>query len=71
MQRTLRRLPQATFILELHLQRDPPQSVNLLHQIERTGYFLRAINYEGEVVPAEAATIFGQPQEHWTLWLQR
>jgi hypothetical protein len=71
MQETLRRFPQVAVVLELHLWRDPPQTVNLLHQIERTGYLRRAINYEGEVVPADAATILGQPQEHWTLWLQR
>jgi FkbM family methyltransferase len=71
MQKTLRRFPHAVVIMELHLQRDPPQAVSLLHQVERAGYHLRAINYEGEVVPTEAATILGQPQEHWTLWLQR
>jgi FkbM family methyltransferase len=71
MQKTLRRFPHAAVVLELHLQRDPPQAVSLLHQVERAGYHLRAINYEGEVVPTEAATILGQPQEHWNLWLVR
>jgi FkbM family methyltransferase len=71
MQETLRRFPHAAVVLELHLQRDPPQTVNLLHQVDRAGYRRRAINYEGEVVPTKAATILGQPQEHWTLWLLR
>jgi FkbM family methyltransferase len=71
MQKTLRRFPHTVVVMELHLQRDPPQTVGLLHQIERAGYALRTINYEGEVVPTEAATILGQPQEHWTLWLRK
>lgn len=71
MQRTLRRFPQAIVVLELHLERDPPQTVGFLHEIERAGYPLRSINYEGEVAPVEADTILAQPQEHWTLWLQR
>jgi FkbM family methyltransferase len=70
MQKTLRRFPRAAVVLELHLQRDPPQAVGLLHQIERT-YGLRCINYEGEIVPTDAATILARPQEHWTLWLQK
>jgi FkbM family methyltransferase len=69
MQQTLRCFPHAVVVMELHLQRDPPQTVGLLHQIERAGYALRTINYDGEVVPADGATILGQPQEHWTLWL--
>jgi hypothetical protein len=40
-------------------------------EIERAGYALRSINYEGEVVPVEADTILAQSQEHWTLWAQR
>ena len=71
MQQVLRRFPHAVVVLELHLQRDPPQAVNLLHQVERTDYLLRSINYEGEVVPVRADTIRAQPQEHWTRWLQR
>ena len=71
MQKTLLRFPHAAVVLELHLQRDPPQAVNLLHQIEHAGYALRAINYEGEVVPTEAATILANLQEHWILWLQK
>jgi FkbM family methyltransferase len=71
MQRTLRRFPHAAVVLELHLQRDPPQTVGFLHEIERAGYPLRVITYEGEVVSADAATILARPQEHWTLWLVR
>ncbi|MFN4261634.1 MAG: FkbM family methyltransferase [Gemmataceae bacterium] len=71
MQQTLRRFPHAAVVLELHLQRDPPQTVGLLHEIERAGYLLRSINYEGEVVPVEPDMILAQPQEHWTLWLWR
>src|SRR5581483_7164891 len=71
MQKTLRRFPHAAVVLELHLQRDPPQTVGFLHEIERAGYPLHAINYEGEVVPVEADTILAQPLEHWNLWLVR
>ena len=71
MQQTLRRFPHAAIVLELHLQRDPPQTVSLLHQIERAGYALRTVGYEGDIVPTDAATILAQPQEHWTLWLLR
>lgn len=71
MQQTLRRFPQTVVVLELHLQRDPPQTFELLKEIERAGYYLRAINYEGEVEPVEATTILNRPQEHWTLWLAR
>jgi FkbM family methyltransferase len=71
MQETLRRFPRAAIVLELHLQRDPPQTIGFLHKIERVGYKLRSINYEGEVVPTDAATVLAKPQEHWTLWLQQ
>jgi hypothetical protein len=71
MKESLRRFPHAAVVLELHLQRDPPQTVGFLHEIERAGYPLRSINYEGEIAPADAATILAQPQEHWTLWLQK
>lgn len=71
MQQTLRRFPHTVVVLELHLQRDPRQTVGILHEIERAGYPLRSINYDGEVVPVEADTILAQPQEHWTLYLQR
>ena len=67
MQKTLRRFPNVAVVFELHLQRDPSQTLHLLHQIERAGYALRSINYEGAIVPAEAATILAQPREHWTL----
>jgi hypothetical protein len=71
MQDTLRRFPHAAVVLELHLWRDPPQAVGLLHEIERAGYLLRSINYEGEVGPTDPDTILARPQEHWALWLQR
>jgi len=71
MQETLRRFPQAVVMLELHLQRDLPQAMSLLHQIETASYRLMAIDYEGEIVETDRAAILGLPQEHWTLWLQR
>jgi FkbM family methyltransferase len=71
MQETLRRFPHAVVVLELHLQRDPPQTVGILHQLQRAGYPLRSINYEGDLVPTAPDTILARPQEHWTLWLQR
>jgi hypothetical protein len=71
MQQTLRRFPHAAIVIELHLQRDPPQTIGFLHEIERAGYPLRSINYDGDIVPVEADTILAQPQEHWALWLRR
>jgi FkbM family methyltransferase len=71
MQATLRRFPHAAVVLELHLQRDPPQTVRFLHQLQRAGYSLRSIGYEGDLVSTDAETILARPQEHWTLWLQR
>jgi FkbM family methyltransferase len=71
MQATLRRFPHAVVVLELHLQRDPPQTVGVLHQLQRAGYSLRSIGYEGNLVPTNAYAILARPQEHWTLWLQR
>jgi len=71
MQETLRRFPHVAVVLELHLQRDPPQAVGLLHQLQRAGYALRAIGYEGDLVPTDPDTILAHPQEHWTLWLQK
>lgn len=71
MQQTLRRFPHAAVVLELHLQRDPPQTVGFLHQLQRGGYSLRSIGYEGDPVPTDPETIIAQPKEHWTLWLQR
>lgn len=71
MRQTLNRFPHAAVVLELHLQRDPPQTVGFLHEIERAGYQLRGIDYDGEIVPTDAATILAKPHEHWTLWLQK
>jgi FkbM family methyltransferase len=71
MQKTLSRIPQAIIVLELHLERDPPQTLSLLHQIEAAGFALRTINYEGEIVETGRTAIISQPQEHWALWLTR
>lgn len=71
MQNVLQRFPHAAVVMELHLRRDPPQTVGLLHQIESAGYRLQCVSYEGDVVSADADTILTRPQEHWTLWLQK
>jgi FkbM family methyltransferase len=71
MQETLRRFPRMAVVMELHLQRDPPQTVGYLHKFECAGYAIRCVNYEGEVVPTDATAILTNPQEHWTLWLSR
>lgn len=70
MQKTLLRFPRAVVVLELHLQRDPPQTLGLLHRLERE-YDLRAVNYEGDIERIDAATVLAHPGEHWTLWLHR
>ena len=70
MQKTLMRFPHAAVVMELHLQRDPAQTVEFLHRLERQ-CALRAISYEGEVESIDADTILALPNEHWTLWLQR
>lgn len=71
MQQTLKRFPQAAVLVELRLQRDPPQITSFLHQLVRSGYSLRFVNYDGDIVPTDSATIVGNPQEHWILWLQK
>lgn len=71
MQQTLRRFPHAAVVLELHLQLDPPQVANFLHQLERRGHALHFVNYDSDVVPTDAETILANPQEHWMLWLAR
>ncbi len=69
MQETLGRFPHAAVVLELHLQRDPPEITSFLHQLERSGYNLRFVNYDGDVLPTDSATILAKPQEYWMLWL--
>ncbi len=71
MQETLKRFPAVAVAIELHLQRDPPQVTSFLHRLERDGFSLRYLNYDGEIISADADTILARPQEHWTLWLQR
>jgi len=71
MQKTLRRFPQAIVALELHWNRDPPQALALLQEIEAAGYPLRAINFEGEIVETDRESILSRSLEHCTLWLQR
>jgi FkbM family methyltransferase len=71
MRETLQRFPAVAVAVELHLQRDPPQAASFLHQMEREGYSLRHLNYDGDIVPTDAATIVANPQEHWMLWIQR
>jgi FkbM family methyltransferase len=69
MQQTLQRFPHAAVAIELHLERDPPQITSFLHQLARSGYSLHHVNYDGDVVPIDLATIVANPREHWMLWL--
>lgn len=71
MQATLRRFPHAAVVLELHLQRDPPQTVGFLHYLQRSGYSLHSIGYEGDLLATDPNSIVAKAQEHWTLWLQK
>jgi hypothetical protein len=61
MQKTLHRFPHAAVLVELHLERDQPQLTSFLHQIARSGYSLRFVNYDGDVVPIDPATIVAHP----------
>jgi hypothetical protein len=70
MRQTVKRFPRAAVLVELHLQRDPPQITSFLHQLERSRYSLRFVNYDGDLVPIDPATIVANPQEHWMLWLR-
>jgi FkbM family methyltransferase len=70
MQETLKRFTAVAVAIELHLQRDPPQVTSFLHQLERDGYGLRYLNYDGDIAPTDPATIVANPQEHWMLWIQ-
>jgi hypothetical protein len=29
------------------------------------------VNYDGDIVPIDSATIVADAQEHWILWLQK
>jgi len=58
-------------LIELHLQRDLPRVTSFLHQLERDGYGLRYLNYEGDIAATDPATIVANPQEHWMLWMQK
>lgn len=71
MQQTVKRFPQVAVLVELHFQRDPLQITSFLHHLEGSGYALRFVNYDGDVVPTDPATIVANPQEHWILWLQK
>ena len=71
MQQTVKRFPRAAVLVELHFQRDPPQVTSFLHQLERSGYSLRFVNYDGDVVLTDSATIVANPQEHWMHWMQK
>jgi FkbM family methyltransferase len=70
LQTTLARFPNCVIVLELHLARDPSTTAELLADIERAGFPLRAISYDGQPTATSAAVILNQPDEHWTLWLQ-
>jgi len=70
MQGTLKRFPHAAVLVELHIQRDPPQVTSFLHQMERDGFGLRYLNYDGDIAATDSATIVANPQEHWMLWVQ-
>jgi FkbM family methyltransferase len=71
MHETLKRFPRAAVLVELHLQRDPPQTMSFLHRLEGSGYSLRFVNYDGDVMPTDDETILANLQEHWMLWLAR
>jgi hypothetical protein len=43
MQQTIKRFPHAAVLVELHLQRDPPQITSFLHQLERLRPSLREL----------------------------
>jgi hypothetical protein len=38
--------------------------------LEWSGYSLRFVNYDGDVAPADSATIISNPLAHWILWLR-
>ncbi len=53
--------------IELHRQRDPPQVTSFLHRLERDGYSLRHLNYDGDIAVTDPATIVANPHGHWML----
>jgi hypothetical protein len=71
MQSMLLRVSQMIVVLKRHLQRDPPQVTSFLHQMERSGYRLRFVNYDWDLVPTDPGTIVANPQGNWMLWMQR
>jgi FkbM family methyltransferase len=71
MRQTLRRFPAMAVVAELHMSESPHLAIAWMHEIERVGYQLRHINYDGDIVPVDIGNIISNPQEHWMLWLQR
>jgi len=59
-----RRSTAGAVAIKLHLQRDPPQVTSFLHHLERDGYVLRYLNYDGDIAPTNPAIIVANPQEH-------
>jgi hypothetical protein len=68
--RTLLRFRNCVIVVELHLVRNPSATASLLTEIERAGFPLRAISYDGQPTPTSADVILNQPDDHWTLWLR-
>ena len=68
MRETLRHHAGCVVALELHLL---PDTWELLSRIQRGGYALRHVAYDGSVVETTIDDILEHPDEHWMLWLQR
>jgi hypothetical protein len=60
-QETLKRFPVVAVAIELHPQREPPQVTSSLHQLERDGYALRYLNYDGGITATDRADAKARP----------
>ena len=48
-----------------------PAGFGFGHMLQRDGYVLRHLNYDGDIATTEAAFIVANSQEYWMLWLRR
>jgi FkbM family methyltransferase len=71
MEETRQKSPHVAIVLELHVLRDPTSTARLIETIQRDGYPLRAIQYDGSLASVSAQRILQRPDEHWTLWVAK
>lgn len=70
-ERLRQRFPGSVLVVELHVGIDRRVVADLLPEIERGGYVLRHVRYDGTVAPITPDAILSRPESGCTLWLTR